>query len=578
MGLRQNPGLLKGLPSRPPKQLLEKSGAVSLIREILSSEGYPDSSDALHECLAELSRDDIKLLEDGVANELFSVADEKMRSTFPFKDVKACWARLYVDASLAQAVKSLDSHARKGNTLSHDASWLDEIVEYLDRALILADGAGRYTMIQQFLKELEQNVITTSYVPTIDHVSRNGNQTGPLIHNNRENDLGEPPRKRQRKDDDSNIDYGPASPRHRSFVHASNAEAGRASEIESLDGEPGIAYQTEPHSNSSTQAPAKLLPLRETPMPHLTYPISRINCPSLSEFENHINSQKTPIIITNAMTDWPALQSWKYQEYWLQKTLHGRRLVPIEWGRSYTDKNWSQSLLPFHEFLDTSILKNPPTNNETPPPPSSSTPYRTGYLAQHDIFKQIPSLRADLPIPQYIYTDPPPPSPSNPVSAHPAPSTSTTDASPSMNIWFGPEWTISPLHHDPYHNLLTQLHGWKYIRLYSPRHSSSLYPRSATTPAPDATEEDPRTIDMSNTSRIDVAEMETNPMEDWGAVWPGIDGVPFVECVLREGEMLYVPVGWWHYVRSGSVGISVSFWWNGDGDEGEEEDGRERND
>ena len=31
--------------------------------------------------------------------------------------------------------------------------------------------------------------------------------------------------------------------------------------------------------------------------------------------------------------------------------------------------------------------------------------------------------------------------------------------------------------------------------------------------------------------------------------------------VLKEGECLYIPVGWWHYVRGLKAGISVSFWW-----------------
>jgi lysine-specific demethylase 8 len=68
-------------------------------------------------------------------------------------------------------------------------------------------------------------------------------------------------------------------------------------------------------------------------------------------------------------------------------------------------------------------------------------------------------------------------------------------------------------------------------------------------------------IDMSNTSQIDVAAMELSPAEDWDEVYPGISEVPYVECILEAGEALYMPVGWWHYVRSCSVGISVSFWW-----------------
>lgn len=36
----------------------------------------------------------------------------------------------------------------------------------------------------------------------------------------------------------------------------------------------------------------------------------------------------------------------------------------------------------------------------------------------------------------------------------------------------------------------------------------------------------------------------------------------FVDCILEEGEMLYIPPKWWHYVRSLTTSFSVSFWWS----------------
>lgn len=44
--------------------------------------------------------------------------------------------------------------------------------------------------------------------------------------------------------------------------------------------------------------------------------------------------------------------------------------------------------------------------------------------------------------------------------------------------------------------------------------------------------------------------------------FPLAENLPFLDCILEEGEMLYIPPKWWHYVRSLSLSFSVSFWWS----------------
>ncbi|KAJ0083634.1 hypothetical protein Patl1_29817 [Pistacia atlantica] len=43
--------------------------------------------------------------------------------------------------------------------------------------------------------------------------------------------------------------------------------------------------------------------------------------------------------------------------------------------------------------------------------------------------------------------------------------------------------------------------------------------------------------------------------------FPKVNGLEFFDCILNEGEMIYIPPKWWHYVRSLSISLSVSFWW-----------------
>lgn len=276
-----------------------------------------------------------------------------------------------------------------------------------------------------------------------------------------------------------------------------------------------------------------------------TFPVGKfrkpeINCPiarsaiSIQAFENHLK-EPAPLVITGAMEHWPALHErpWSDPSYLMRKTLGGRRLVPVELGRSYTDEGWGQKIITFKEFVDKYILD----------------PYREriAYLAQHDLFAQIPSLRNDISIPDLCYTDPPSP----PAGSSGAKKNLPHLEEPLLNAWFGPAGTISPLHTDPYHNILCQVVGRKYVRLYSPDQSVKLYPRGI--------EEG---IDMSNTSGVPPEQVEMHLEDDPEGEFGLFAEAKYVETILNEGESLYIPVGWWHYVRSLTVSFSVSFWWN----------------
>lgn len=293
-----------------------------------------------------------------------------------------------------------------------------------------------------------------------------------------------------------------------------------------------------------------LIPSHHPRAPGIKHPIDHfVDPPSLEWFQSHINTANTPVVLSNLISHWPALTThrWSSASYLLSRTHGGKRLVPVELGRSYTTEDWSQKIMTFKEFMSNHVLRE--NSNEAfkargGSEPPETKPYQTGYLAQHTLFTQIPSLRRDILVPDYCYTTPPPPPPA--IAHPPAPL-----GEPLVNAWFGPAGTISPLHTDPYSNILCQVLGRKYVRLYAPSETQKLFPRGVETGG----------VDMSNTSQVDIDNEEMGGLGD-EAKWREFTEAGYVEGVLAEGEGLYIPAGWWHYVRSIDTSFSVSFWWN----------------
>ncbi|KAL6564652.1 Lysine-specific demethylase jmj30 [Orobanche minor] len=216
----------------------------------------------------------------------------------------------------------------------------------------------------------------------------------------------------------------------------------------------------------------------------------------------------SPVIISDSMHHWPAKSRWSDMNY--LKKIAGFRTVPVEVGKDYLSQDWKQELITFSEFLER-IQSSDSSANVT-------------YLAQHQLFDQIQELKQDIVIPDYCFAG--------------------GGEMRSINAWFGPPGTVTPLHHDPHHNILAQVVGKKYIRLYPAALSDELYPHSESM--------------LSNSSQVDLDNIDEKE-------FPRMSDLEFLDCILEEGEMLYIPPKWWHYVRSLSTSFSVSFWWSGEG-------------
>lgn len=423
-------------------------------------------------------------------DDILSIAYSKFYC-YLFHSLPVCWRQLYTDASILKFCLQLSeanlSTIRASGNGTLEEDTLTGLVKTLDLALILAGGAGEQRGRRWINEALEQ--LAQVWSPSAPFADDEGRPT-----------------KRTRL----------GSPSDASF---------------------------------STTPPFQ---------PRVLHPIRRASAMSMEAFQSYMENPRgpapgpEPIIMTGLVEDWPARthNSWDKPFHLLSRTLGGRRLVPVEIGRSYVDEGWGQKLITFgqllHDYIDPSVGGAPGRDSQ----------HHVAYLAQHPLFTQLPSLRSDIRIPDLCYTSPPP---------HP------TDASknqpeveePLLNAWFGPPGTITPLHNDPYHNLLVQVVGYKYVRLYSPTDTKHMYARG---------KEDG--VEMGNTSMVDVGAVEgwdqpsetrqlTNEeKEEEEQREAKFSKLAYLDCILGPGDTLYIPIGWWHYVRGLSVSFSVSFWWN----------------
>ncbi|OJZ89907.1 hypothetical protein ASPFODRAFT_30748 [Aspergillus luchuensis CBS 106.47] len=531
---------------------------------------FPDNNlDTLHDHLL------------GDPDSAIKLADSKLR-VFPFKDVDICWRRYYTDACILKACLTIAENCGFPRREHNGHPILPPSPSH--------PGSTALTRRQNILRIIDDSRSTKELI----EVDPDAEWLTPTIH----------------MLDKALIMTG--APLREALVLAV---------INALQ---GACPTTKRNNLTKFEFPDELDPDElatplfsddAAPTPEICFPIPRVSnlpmwgtSPSSPNFRDHARQKKTPLVITDAVNDWPAIStgSWASREFWMHRTFGGRRLVPVEIGRSYTDEDWGQRLMPFKDFVEKYLDRDRHSDDAGP----------TGYLAQHDLFSHMPTLFKDFMHPDYIHIDAPKAEPGTPAyirqqreeeerrrklgeevipaqekeqeSRSEADSDSSSshepdDDGPHLNIWMGPSWTISPLHFDTYHNIYVQVVGEKYFRLYSPhtplsqihpkgkepvvrrRPEDGQDPHQYTHDQHSHEQEEPELVDMSNTSQVDLAAIEMSPAEAdyWEELWPGFMDAEYVETVLKPGDMLYIPIGWWHYVRSLKGGIGVSFWWDG---------------
>lgn len=235
------------------------------------------------------------------------------------------------------------------------------------------------------------------------------------------------------------------------------------------------------------------------PLQSLPY---RLNL-SRDEFLNEHYAANRPVVLTEAMRDWPALEKWT-PEY--LRSVCGEQMVEIMADRESDpgyEINAGQHRHPirFDAFVDR-ILTSGPSNDY--------------YLVANNHFFSHEATRALLddftPFPELLLPD----------------------KLTGVHFWFGPAGTVTPLHHDALNIIVAQVYGRKRFILISSQHLSNVYNHHGV-----YSEVDAGSPDFTRFPRYQQAKR--------------------IEVILEPGEALFLPVGWWHYVEALDISMTLSF-------------------
>lgn len=227
------------------------------------------------------------------------------------------------------------------------------------------------------------------------------------------------------------------------------------------------------------------------------------------QFRDHFYAPGRPCVIAGAIADWPAVNLWT-PTYLREKV--GAAPVEFQGGRSGAGdfelaKDRHKRVAPFADYLD--LIENSPGNDA----------YVTAYNSAANRAAFAPLMADTRPI-------------------------STLLGPGEGMLWIGPAGTFTPLHFDLTNNLLVQITGRKRIHLVSPEQTGLMAHRRHV---------------FSDVHDLEDADCVARHAQAQGVR-------PYI-VTLEPGEMLYIPVGWWHQVRSLDFSVMMTctnFLWPND--------------
>lgn len=227
--------------------------------------------------------------------------------------------------------------------------------------------------------------------------------------------------------------------------------------------------------------------------------IPRVKTISKEDFyKNYVKKQK-PLVIEELTADWPAYHKWKLDYI---SEIAGDKIVPLYDDRPVSHKdgfNEAHAKMKMSDYIN--LLQKEPTN------------YR---IFLYNLMKEVPVLREDFKWPDI----------------------GLKLIKQLPMLFFGGKNAKVFIHYDiDYSNILHfHFHGEKQCILFDPKQTPYLYK-----------------VPHSLISREDIDY--DNPDLD---KFPALKQAKGLICNLKHGEMLYMPEGYWHYMKYLTPGFSMS--------------------
>ena len=218
---------------------------------------------------------------------------------------------------------------------------------------------------------------------------------------------------------------------------------------------------------------------------------------SPEDFYTKYFKPRRPVVFRSFSKAWPAREQWTLDYF---REAHGDIMVPV-YEEAFADSGAaygaSDDRMPFREYLD--LIEAGPTRKR---------------LFLFNIFKHAPELCGDFDFPRFAPKW---------ARRHPF-------------MFFGGQGSHVDGHFDVdmSHVFLTQFHGTKRVVLYGPEWSNHLYRHKFTV-----------------SHNVDLG----NPDFDR---YPRLADAKGYECILEDGDTVYMPSGYWHYVYYETGGFSLA--------------------